>query len=117
MLERFATLGMLTFLSVVLGPVVAAEAQEPSGYWLYVGGTWKAGFIRRADCETAGAKAGSPYECRPVQVGSQTTGDPGDKWAADVKHCGYLTGADAYVSGPDRLQVLGTEPKKFAFTK
>src|SRR5438045_3076716 len=60
----------VTLLSLVLfGAVAVAEAQNPDGYWLYVDGAWKGGFMRHTECDAAAAKqTGKVYECRPVVV-------------------------------------------------
>jgi len=46
--------------------VPTAFAQQPSGYWLYVDGTWKGGFVRREDWDVAAAKMNGKAECHAV---------------------------------------------------
>lgn len=55
---------LVTLLSFLLGTVALAEGQEPDGYWLYVDGAWKGGFVSRAECDAAAAKTtGRLSEC------------------------------------------------------
>ncbi len=64
---------LLLTLGVILSLTPAAEAQQPSGYWLYVGGAWKGGFMRREECDAAAARiAAAVYECRAIMI----TGPP-----------------------------------------
>ena len=111
-----ATFRRVLGLAIIMGAAVA-EAQEPSGYWLYVDGAWKGGFAHRAACDAAGTKEGKSYECRPVRFVPRTPMTPDGRWAADVADCSNLTGVDAYVPGPGRVEYLGKPRGRFEFTK
>ena len=61
---------VVALLVLSAGALWQARAQEPRGYWLYVDGTWKGGFIRREECDAAARASAKGYECRPVHIGA-----------------------------------------------
>jgi hypothetical protein len=56
---------MLTIV-VCLAVGAAAEAQRPAGYWLYVNGVWKSGFVTQDACLAAARTMTGRVECRSV---------------------------------------------------
>jgi len=122
-------------LAFVAAAPAAVEAQQASGYWLYVDGVWKGGFMRREECDAAATRtAGKAYECRAVIVGGGSSASPtirepssggavlgakgpNDQWDSDVKACSRTTGVEAVVSGPGRVEYFGPPRERFEFTK
>ena len=112
MLYKLVTL----VLFVLLGTVAVASAQAPAGYWLYVDGAWKGGFLGRAECDTAAAKqTGRVYECRPVMLnpapGAQGTFQQG------IAACSQWANVDAFTKPGGQVQYLGTTKERFNFEK
>ena len=50
----------------VLLSLASPAAAQPAGYWLYVEGKWKAGYVTQQQCTQASAKFTARVECRPV---------------------------------------------------
>lgn len=123
------SLAMLLLFLVSSVPV--AEAQEPTGYWLYVDGVWKGGFKRRDECvATAARTPDKAYECRPIYVGSVAPGsqlssqspDSRYTWDSAVDICRRSARTrdryfDAYVKGPGSAETVGTAQARFEFRK
>jgi len=121
-----------------------APVQEPTGYWLYVDGVWKGGFLRRDDCDAAAAKiAGKAHKCRPVTVTAPPPRPPSldtlapliapaprasssadwqkrqkdEDWEWDADSCTKATGVESINTGSGRSRILGTARQRFEWAK